>query len=140
MFLLDGKHFLFPEVSTFVPYIVDWILSYRYQGAWRFNSSDMYGKQKSFVFMESTNDMKPTDITKIKVGTLARLSLVSMSRKWKIGSLFFGLLCLYVFLASELGSRLGLMFELGVLSLVSHLTIVFFIFLVLVPHMSVSGI
>ncbi|KAK2740964.1 hypothetical protein FQN55_008519 [Onygenales sp. PD_40] len=47
-FLLDGVHVPFPELPSVVNYAVDYIISRRYRGAWRFNSSDMYGNMKSF--------------------------------------------------------------------------------------------
>ena len=97
----------------------------------------MHGNQKPPPSWESFGGGIPD--TKVKQGNLAYATLASVYRKWKSGLFFFGLLCLSLFLASEMGSRSELILEHGALSFVGHLTIAFFIVLVLVPQMVVSG-
>ena len=49
-FLLDGEKFKFPEVPSFLPWLVHYVFSWRYAGAFRFNPSDAWGRpQKSFL-------------------------------------------------------------------------------------------
>ncbi|TVY84710.1 Sterol-4-alpha-carboxylate 3-dehydrogenase [Lachnellula suecica] len=45
-FTVDDAKIPFPEVSLLAAYFVDWVLSSRHQGAWRFNPSDMYGSPR----------------------------------------------------------------------------------------------
>jgi len=45
-FTVDGEQIPFPEVPFIAAYFVDWVLSSRHKGAWRFNPSDMYGNPR----------------------------------------------------------------------------------------------
>jgi hypothetical protein len=42
-FVLDGQKIPFPSASPIVPYIVDFFMSGRHKGVWRFNPSTIYG-------------------------------------------------------------------------------------------------
>jgi hemerythrin-like domain-containing protein len=91
-FLLDDTYINFPEVPFIVPYLVDWILSRRHQGAWRFNCSDMYGNPRPFP-----NRFDATSRT-----YLASKGQGPMARVWSSGLIFFVLLLLCVFAAVKL--------------------------------------
>ena len=92
-FLLDDTYINFPEVPSIVPYLVDWILSRRHQGAWRFNCSDMYGNPRPFP-----NRFDATSRT-----YLVSKDHGSMARVWSSGLIFFVLLLLCVFAAVKFG-------------------------------------
>ena len=129
-FLLDGKHHPFPEVPSFVPYIVDWVLSYRHRGAWRFNCSDMYGNLKPFpAFESSMNGNAKTDTSHSAKSGTSLNSDVASSIRWRR----FGLpsLLLYVLLVSATGSWMVFKSEKSVGSLVGPLAIGLLIFLLL---------
>lgn len=50
-FLLDGIYIDFPELpSHAVHYVVDWVVSRKHAGAWRFNPSTMYGNVRMTPF------------------------------------------------------------------------------------------
>jgi hypothetical protein len=57
-FILDGKKYLFPEVPTIVPYIVDLFLSSRHKELWQFNPSTLYGKPHPLPSTASEKDAK----------------------------------------------------------------------------------
>jgi hypothetical protein len=52
-FLLDGEKYLFPEVPTIVPYIVDFALSGRHKEVWQFNPSTLYGRPRAIPAAET---------------------------------------------------------------------------------------
>jgi hypothetical protein len=92
-FLLDDTYINFPEVPFIVPYLVDWILSRRHQGAWRFNCSDMYGNSRPFPDRcDATSQTYPVS-----------KGQAPMARAWSFGLIFFVLLLLCVFAAVKLG-------------------------------------
>jgi hypothetical protein len=45
-FTVDDEKIPFPELPFIAAYFVDWVLSSRHKGAWRFNPSDMYGNPR----------------------------------------------------------------------------------------------
>jgi hypothetical protein len=103
-FLLDDTYINFPEVPSIVPYLVDWILSRRHQGAWRFNCSDMYGNPRPFPNrVDATSRTYPV-----------YQSHGSMARVWSSGLISFVLLLLCVFAAVKLGGLTSVQAKLGV--------------------------
>src|SRR5215469_1488042 len=87
-FLLDDTYINFPDVPSIVPYLVDWILSRRHQGAWRFNCSDMYGNPKPVPnWFEATNQT-------YFPGSKGQGSMAHVS---SFGIMFFVLMLFYVF-------------------------------------------
>jgi hypothetical protein len=41
------KQFLLAEAPFFAPYLVNYVLTWRYSGAWRFNPSDAFGRPRT---------------------------------------------------------------------------------------------
>lgn len=50
-FLLDGEQMPFPEVPVplIVPYIIEYVVSRRFSGAWRFCPSSAHGRLRPFT-------------------------------------------------------------------------------------------
>jgi hypothetical protein len=111
-FLLDDTHINFPEVPSFVFYLVDWVLSRRHQGAWRFNYSDMYGNPRPFPNPSGASNREYRPVSKGQEGKAEAVKVfgdsllgasVSTFRVWWPSLIFSVSLLLCIFAAMRQG-------------------------------------
>jgi hypothetical protein len=79
-FLLDGEKHKFPNVPAVLPYIVDYVLTRRYSGAWRFSPSNIYGQPRPFTGQPSESSRVGLSLWMTMGTAVAMVSVAYMSR------------------------------------------------------------